>query len=130
MAIPMRVIILIIITCTAAVEYIARLNINVAMVKMVLPTDENKTVHDICQVQAQDSATNASLSDEERSKRFHWSPKTQGMILGAYFYAYVVVTLPGGRTAEVVGAKWVITIGLVGAAVINFVTPLIASNGG
>ena len=30
----------------------------------------------------------------------------QGVILGMFFYGYVLTQLPGGRLAEIMGGKW------------------------
>merc|ERR1711908_164787 len=37
---------------------------------------------------------------------FNWSEKEKGVILGMFFYGYVLTQLPGGRLAEIVGGKW------------------------
>ncbi|XP_049950920.1 sialin isoform X1 [Schistocerca serialis cubense] len=38
---------------------------------------------------------------------FNWSETQQGLLLGAYFWGYMVSELPGGRMAEVYSARWV-----------------------
>ena len=35
----------------------------------------------------------------------------QGVILGMFFYGYVLTQLPGGRLAEIVGGKWLFGVG-------------------
>ena len=34
-----------------------------------------------------------------------WQESQQGIILGMFFYGYVLTQLPGGRLAEIVGNK-------------------------
>ena len=33
----------------------------------------------------------------------HWNESQQGIILGMFFYGYVLTQLPGGRLAEIIG---------------------------
>ena len=35
----------------------------------------------------------------------------QGVILGMFFYGYVLTQLPGGRLAELFGGKWLFGVG-------------------
>ena len=36
-----------------------------------------------------------------------WSEPQQGLVLGSYFWGYLITQVPGGRLAEVYGGKWV-----------------------
>ena len=36
---------------------------------------------------------------------------SQGVILGMFFYGYVLTQLPGGRLAELFGGKWLFGVG-------------------
>ena len=40
-----------------------------------------------------------------------WHESQQGIILGMFFYGYVLTQLPGGRLAEIVGGKWLFGVG-------------------
>ena len=44
---------------------------------------------------------------------FDWDEAQQGIILGMFFYGYVLTQLPGGRLAELVGGKWLFGVGVV-----------------
>ncbi|KAI1304602.1 Sialin [Halotydeus destructor] len=59
---------------------------------------------------------------------YDWDPKLQGVVLGAFFYPYVLLQIPQGRLAETIGAKWIIAFSLLGSAVVNLATPLVASS--
>lgn len=59
---------------------------------------------------------------------YDWSPKTQGIVLGSFWYSYMCMQVPSGRMAEVSGGKWIVAISLVGSAVINLITPLITGS--
>ncbi|KAF4522282.1 hypothetical protein B566_EDAN011978 [Ephemera danica] len=46
---------------------------------------------------------------------FAWSERVQGLILGSYFWGYLVTQMPGGRVAEMFSARWVFW----GAVILN-----------
>ena len=54
---------------------------------------------------------------------YEWLPTTQGLILGSFFYGYVVLQVPSGRIAEMVGGKWIVFVGIFGSGIINLLTP-------
>lgn len=57
---------------------------------------------------------------------FAWSETTQGLILGAYFWGYIVTQIPGGRIAEMFSAKWVIWGSVMVNVIFTILTPLAA----
>ena len=57
-----------------------RVNLSVAIVYMVNSTDSTNT----------------------NTGHFQWDEAQQGIILGMFFYGYVLTQVPGGRLAEVV----------------------------
>lgn len=57
---------------------------------------------------------------------FPWSPWTQGVVLGAFFYGYAATQMPGGWLAGHVGGKWPFGLGLLGTALGSLVTPAAA----
>merc|ERR1712223_957569 len=59
---------------------------------------------------------------------FNWNEKEQGVILGMFFYGYVLTQLPGGRLAEIVGGKWLFGVGVLVTAVFTLITPLAANS--
>lgn len=58
--------------------------------------------------------------------KLHWNEEKQGFALGAYYYGLVATSLFGGRLSEKFGPKWIIITGLMGAALLNAFTPIIA----
>jgi ACS family sodium-dependent inorganic phosphate cotransporter len=48
------------------------------------------------------------------------------MILGCFFWGYVMTELPGGRLAEVIGGHRVFGYSMLGASVLTLLTPLAA----
>lgn len=58
---------------------------------------------------------------------YDWDRKQQGIVLGAFFFSYVLMQIPSGRMAESFGGKWIVVIGILGSGVVNLLTPLAAS---
>ncbi|CAG2102001.1 unnamed protein product [Medioppia subpectinata] len=79
---------------------------------------------DICATNADNNSNKSHNSGE-----FDWDESTQGVILGAFFYGYLLFQVLGGRLAELFGAKWLCTGGIAASLVINALTPLIAKSG-
>ena len=51
------------------------------------------------------------VNGSDKGVHFHWDEAQQGIILGMFFYGYVLTQLPGGRLAELVGGKWLFGVG-------------------
>ncbi|KAG8180930.1 hypothetical protein JTE90_013936 [Oedothorax gibbosus] len=107
--------------------YAMRVNLSVAMVAMVNHTKApNETLA---------FAECANLIREEKGtegykgEQYNWDMKTQGYILGSFFYGYIATQLPGGTISEKFGAKWLFACGILVTAVFSLLTPLAASLG-
>lgn len=61
---------------------------------------------------------------------FEWSEATQGLILGSFYYGYILTHIPGGMLAERFGGKWVLGCGLLSTAICTFITPITVKMGG
>lgn len=61
---------------------------------------------------------------------FEWSEATQGLLLSAFYYGYVLTHIPGGMLSERFGGKWVLGIGLLSTALCTFLTPITVTWGG
>lgn len=64
--------------------------------------------------------------EAHKGSRLNWTDIEQGVALGSYYYGFAPMHIFGGRLAERFGAKWVLFIGLIGAAIANAFLPLIA----
>lgn len=131
--VPIRVVVLFFVILGAGVEYVARVNINVAMVSMVKESNTSKTNNTVCKVPQEKlldikRENNSLARNASTARQFDWDPELQGIILGSYFYSYVLTQFPAGRMAERFGAKYIVGIGLLGSSVINFITPLVAGS--
>lgn len=62
----------------------------------------------------------------QQNGEFNWDEQTQGIVLGAFFYGYVLTQVPGGRLAELFGGKLVYGIGVLITAIFTLLTPIAA----
>ena len=88
-----------------------RVNLSVAIVYMV----NNTAINNI---------TNHTQPSHDGP--FAWTEYDQGVILGMFFYGYVLTQLPGGRLAELFGGKWLFGVGVLVTAVFTLLTPVAA----
>ena len=88
-----------------------RVNLSVAIVYMVNNTAINN---------------NTNQTHHGHDGPFAWTEYDQGVILGMFFYGYVLTQLPGGRLAELFGGKWLFGVGVLVTAVFTLLTPVAA----
>lgn len=137
--IPVRSIILSLIVMATAIDYITRVNINIAIVTMVKVNVTDVDIDgEVCPLsgyhvkQTRNSSASSGtkgahpLIDER--EQFEWSPTTQGVVLGSFWYTYMLMQIPSGRMAETFGGKMIVTISLIGSGIINLITPFVASS--
>ncbi|CAJ0947075.1 unnamed protein product, partial [Mesorhabditis belari] len=93
--------------------YAMRANLSVAIVEMTSGTDNerNGTITHI---------------DGEFSE---WTPMIQGVVLGSFFYGYIITQIPGGFLAHRYGGKLVFVGGVAGTAFFTLLTPPFAKMG-
>lgn len=60
---------------------------------------------------------------------FDWDEKTQGLILSAFYWGYVITHIPGGLLAERFGGKQTLGLGILSTALLTLLTPLAARHG-
>lgn len=66
------------------------------------------------------------MSSGKHTGEFDWSEKTQGLVLGAFFWGYVVLQLPGGQMADRFGGKWLLGTSILGTAILTILSPFAA----
>ena len=64
-----------------------------------------------------------------QGEQYNWGAEEQGLILGAFFYGYIITQVPGGYLSEKMGAKWLFGGGVMVTAVLSLLTPAAASWG-
>ncbi|XP_041361021.1 LOW QUALITY PROTEIN: uncharacterized protein LOC121377181 [Gigantopelta aegis] len=61
-----------------------------------------------------------------QSGEFPWNEETQGWVLGAFFYGYIITQIPGGYLAATFGAKRLFAYGILCTSVLTLLTPVAA----
>lgn len=62
----------------------------------------------------------------QKEGEFVWDEATQGLVLGSFFYGYVLTQVPGGRLAEMFGGKLIYGFGVLVTAIFTLLTPIAA----
>ncbi|XP_076317167.1 sialin-like isoform X2 [Tachypleus tridentatus] len=115
------------------IMYSFRASMSIAIIAMVNHTalrtlsvyQENQSVFSECPL-----VRDMNLEEEKiESGSFLWDEKEQGIILGAEYYGFITTQLLGGRLAEIIGAKWVIGMGMFGASLLTLLEPYAAQLG-
>ncbi|KAF8787043.1 Sialin like protein [Argiope bruennichi] len=114
------------------VVYALRVNISVAIVAMVNQTavDEsssNNLSSKECLMPSSNDFSNST--HDAKDGEFMWSSEMQGVILGAFYYGYVISQIPGGRLAELYSGKWVFGISTLITSILTILTPWAAWKG-
>jgi len=104
------------------VLFLMRVNLSVAIVAMVNSTyaDANASANNPeCQ---RDKVKTTRVKDGE----FNWDQETQGLILGSFYYGYIVTQLPGGWLGSQFGGKYLFGFGVLLTSVVTMFTPAAA----
>ncbi|KAK7082379.1 hypothetical protein SK128_002993 [Halocaridina rubra] len=104
--------------------YTIRLTLSVAIVAMVNNTaipHVNKSVSDVCEYSG-DNSTEASQDGD-----FVWNEYEQGLILGSFYWGYVMTNMLGGRLAEIIGGKIVYGGGVFVTSALTLLIPVVAN---
>ncbi|XP_021928322.1 sialin isoform X1 [Zootermopsis nevadensis] len=119
-------------------NYMLRVNLTIAIVAMVVPGNKTDTSHSNATLtECSDyslppdnttllSGTPVQQPETFDGMRFEWDEYEQNMILGCFFWGYVMTELPGGRLAEVIGGHRVFGYSMLSASVLTLLTPLAA----
>ncbi|XP_065339933.1 sialin [Cloeon dipterum] len=128
-------------------NYMLRVNLTIAIVAMVEPTNKTMTIDNdtntahyheyecykppAVSIIPEDNATSDATMKppvaELEQTRFNWDEPTQNLILGCFFWGYVLTELPGGRMAEVFGARRIFGYSMLIASIMTLATPLAAN---
>ncbi|XP_070533110.1 sialin-like [Ptychodera flava] len=97
--------------------YCLRVNLSVAMVAMANTANSNVNQSDECP---------SNVTSKQQEGDFDWDEKTQGIILGSFFYGYIVTQIPGGWLGSRFSAKKLFGFGVLCTSLLTLVTPIAA----
>ncbi|XP_059142430.1 sialin-like [Physella acuta] len=124
-----------------AVLYLQRVNLSIAMVCMI--KTENKTLDGNFSFLSNESANIITTpspvigdsnycdslglkSTTDNTGEFTWSKELQGLLLGSFFWGYLVLQVPGGMLSERYGPRRVVMYTMMPAAVLGLISPVSA----
>jgi MFS family permease len=121
--VPIRFIVAALVLLATLVLYICRINLSTAIVVMSNYTKSDSiNGSDVCS----SGGSSGSTKSKQNEGEFDWNEKEQGVILGAFFWGYILFQVVGGRLSEIFGAKWLCAGGIGMSIIVNLLTPLIA----
>lgn len=112
-----------------AINYVFRMNINIAIVSMIKHSisKTNITIIYECLRHTESLKSNntiAQISSEDlNDNKFEWDEYQQNSVLGAFFTLHVIMQIPGGVLAQRYGTKTVFGISNGVAAILSFAVP-------
>ncbi|XP_012285120.1 sialin isoform X2 [Orussus abietinus] len=133
------------------VNYMLRMNLTIAIVSMVI--QGNNTLHSnetigvpfipvgnativAMRANISESASSGSQlpghsseSETLQQTKYPWNQYEVNLILGSFFWGYICTEIPGGRLAEIIGARSVFGYSMLVSSLITFLTPLSAMFG-
>lgn len=108
-------------------NYMLRVNLNIAIVDMTYHSSNSSITNS-----SNSSITNNTLLNNSSREmivqdgqiRFNWGEYDKNFLIGAFFYGYLCTELPGGRLAEIVGARRVFGYSMLLASMSTLLSPL------
>ncbi|XP_047992437.1 sialin [Leguminivora glycinivorella] len=107
-------------------NYALRVNLTIAIVEMILPTANATNVTDTANVT---DMFNVTEHPHREQTRYQWDTTQKNMLLGCFFWGYVLTELPGGRLAEIIGARRVFGYSTLLASILTLLSPGAAAAG-
>lgn len=120
-------------------NYALRVNLTIAIVEMVKPENEttvddsingtislNETISLNGTTTIVPATTNVTSTILDVGERFSWNSYESNLLLGSFFWGYILTELPGGRLAELIGGRRVFGHSMLWASLLTLITPLAA----
>ncbi|XP_041369663.1 sialin-like [Gigantopelta aegis] len=112
--------------------YALRTNLSVAIVCMVNQTAleilQNVSDFSECEGRTVSDSSNVTTPQRLSEDGTHvWDKTVQGLVLGSYFWGYVISQIPGGWLATRFGGKRVFGWGIFLSALLTLITPVISN---
>lgn len=113
-------------------NYALRVNLTIAIVAMVSPvvnlikSNATEVASALTSLAANATSTAAPPLINAEDTHFEWDAYEQNIILGSFFWGYILTELPGGRLAELIGGRRVFGHSMLWSSVLTLVTPVAA----
>ncbi|XP_022119350.1 sialin [Pieris rapae] len=105
-------------------NYALRVNLTIAIVQMIYDEKNTQVVANLTE------SLNVTEHPEHITQtRYHWDTKQKNHLLGCFFWGYVLTEVPGGRLAEVIGARRVFGYSTLLASILTLLSPGAAALG-
>ncbi|KAB7502805.1 hypothetical protein Anas_11470, partial [Armadillidium nasatum] len=106
-----------------------RVNLSVAIVAMVKESHEENFINETitlrsCPLPQTKDYNNISSNVDINIGEFTWDEKTQGLILGSFYYSYGLANVIGGPTADYFGGRMLIGVATLANAILTILTPM------
>merc|ERR1712158_70908 len=95
----------------------------VAMVKL---GPSSTSEHGLCKEESPQSLNRSTQVTQGKLGRFDWDNITQGHLLGAIYYGYIIGNLFGGFCVDIFGAKLIMSICMLISGIIQMISPWFA----
>lgn len=115
--------------------YGLRVNLSLALVAMINNTathqhlPHNRTSPEECPFNKINNSTAITRRSASMSATYAWDEYQQGIILGSFFWGYMLTQIAGGRLAEKFGSTRVFGLGVFITAILTLLTPIAARQG-
>ncbi|XP_055532908.1 sialin-like [Wyeomyia smithii] len=117
------------------ISYMLRVNMSVNILAMVKPIQNGPRANALVANSSAHVVENTTFiipsipAPIDYGPRYNWSSHDQSVILGAYFYGYLLTSLPAGVLAEKYGGRALVGYTLAFSAILTALTPLAATYG-
>lgn len=114
-------------------NYALRVNLTIALVDMVPKVDSKNG--NTSMIDSNDTLSTTLMPstvapiDDSGKVRFNWSESEIQLILGSFFWGYLMTELPGGRLAELIGGHRVFGHSMLWSSVVTLIIPFAANLG-
>lgn len=103
--------------------YTMRNVLSIAITEMTYRAAHNQTIYD-------DTCPSYDVGVSKERLGYQWSEQLQGIILGAFYWGYTILHIPGAILSAKYGGKYTLSIGILSTAIFTLITPVVIQYGG
>jgi ACS family sodium-dependent inorganic phosphate cotransporter len=91
--------------------------LSIAITEMTYREAHNQTIYD-------DTCPTDDITLSKGRDGYQWSEQLQGVILGAFYWGYCILHVPGAILSAKYGGKYTLSIGILSTAILTLLTPI------